>query len=287
MATTPRKKSTTTAIATWDEELAKYAQAYEAQEASVAAGQFFSLRAGQLSFNDTPLDHNQMAAIIIDAVMENAYYTEAYDSDNPTPPTCFAFGRDPGEIAPHPDVVALGQQMHEQCQGCPMNEFGTADRGRGKACRNSRRLALIPAGTFDRSGQFTAYDDPHHFVSTPLAFLKLPPTSVKGYAAYVKSLAAGLRKPPFVMFTLIKVAPDPTTQFKVIFEALAPAPDELIPTLIQRHEEAQAVIEFPYDLTSTPAPTPAPKGGRRSPAKAPVKPSAGRGANAVGARKKY
>ena len=120
--------------------------------------------------------------------------------------------------------------------------------GKGKACRNTRRLAMIAAGTLEK-GRFTMFDDLEHFEKSALAYMKLPVTSVKGYATFVKQIAGSLKRPPFAVFTKVKVVDDDKTQFKVTFEPLASAPNELIPVLKARHEEAKEAIEFPYIAT--------------------------------------
>lgn len=252
----------TKAIANWDEELAKYAEQSAAMEANVGGGNFFSLRGGILALNEVALPNNQMAVIILDSVIENAFYEGKYDADNITPPTCFAFGRDDLTMAPHETVVAKGQDQHRTCNGCPMNAYGTADQGRGKACGNRRRLGMIPAGTLDNAGRFTMFDDSDQFDTGAVAFMKLPPTSLKGYAGFVKQVAGALKRPPFGIFTRVRVMPDPKSQFKVVFEPLAPVPNNLMATMFKRHEEVKATIEVPYNLEveEKPEVSPPPRG---------------------------
>lgn len=237
-----------TEIATWDEELARQAEMAAGMENSTATGQFFGLKSGQLTFNDAPIPNNEMGVVILDAILENVYYEGAYDPDSPQGPTCFAFGRDEKSMAPHQIVVDAGNQQcgtSGLCDGCEMNVFGTAEVGRGKACRNTRRLAMIPAGTFE-NGKFKAFTDSDHFETAAIAFMKLPVTSVKGYAAHVKSVAGALKRPPHGIFTKVKVVPDPKSQFKVLFEPLSQVPDDLMEAVMKRHSEAQSVIDFPY-----------------------------------------
>lgn len=238
----PAKKGGT-AVAKWQEQLAAQAEAAAKMEASTATGQFFSLKGGQLSFNDSPIPGNEMGVIIVDHILENVYYKERFDANNPVPPTCFAFGRADQEMVPHEVVV---EKQHEACTGCPMNEWGTSDVGKGKACKNTRRLAMISAGQFNKAGEFDTIEDEEHYKEAQLAFLKLPITSVKGYAAYVKQLAAVLRRPPHGVYTKVSVVPDAKDQFKVVFTPIAPVPDELMPLIMERHEQASAQIDFPY-----------------------------------------
>lgn len=249
MATKKATASKTTALVKWDEELAKQAEIAAGMEANTGGGQFFSTKGGILSWQDAPLPNNQMAVIILDSVLENVYYEGRYDPDVPQGPVCFAFGRDEKTMAPHKIVIEAGNQQcgaSGLCAGCEMNEFGTAEVGKGKACRNTRRLGMIPAGTFNAAGKFELIEDEEHFASTAVGFMKLPVTSVKGYASFVKQVAGALKRPPFGIITKVKVVPDPKSQFKVVFEPIMNVPDELMAAVLQRHEEVKSTIDFPY-----------------------------------------
>lgn len=244
-----KKASKSTAIAKWDEELAKFAEESAKMEENSGGGQFFSIRAGVLSFQDNQLPNNEMAVIIIDSIIENTYYEGEYDPDVPAAPTCFAFGRVEDEMAPHKLVFEAGNQQcgtSGLCDGCEMNEFGSADKGRGKACKNTRRLAMIPVGRFTKDGSLDLIEDLEHYQTVEPGYMKLPVTSVKGYSTFVKQVATSLKRPPFGIITKVKVIPDPKSQFKVIFEPLMNVPDELMGAVMKRHEDIKAVIDFPY-----------------------------------------
>lgn len=262
-----RRKSTTSngkAMTSWDEELAQYAKIAAAAEEADTGGQFFSTAGGVLSWNDSPFDNNQMGVIILDSIFENIYFEEEYDPHNIQPPTCFAFARERNMLKPHPSVVALEQDQCSECAGCGWNEFASAKRGRGKACRNTRRLALISAGEFDRKGEiFEMEDDPDELLSYPIGFMRLPVTSVKGYANYVTQLQKALNRPPFGVITRIRVVPDPRNQFVVTFDVLDRVPSELGEAVMQRKQDAENTIEFPYSLTRQVAAPEKPKRGRR------------------------
>lgn len=268
-----RTTSSSTALAKWDEELARQAEAAAKMEESVASGQFFGLQGGILTWQDAPLPNNEMAAIIVDHVLENVYYEGAFDPSTPQSPICFAFGRDDKTMAPHAKVVEAGNSMAGAsglCAGCEMNEWGSAETGRGKACRNVRRLALIPAGEL-KDGKFSPISDPNHFKNASIGFMKVPVTSVKGYASFVKQVAGALKRPPHGIVTKIKLVPDPQNQFRVLFEPLVPLPNELLGVVMERHEEAMSVIDFPYlPPDDTPVPAKA-KGGARGRAAAPAR----------------
>ena len=91
-------------------------------------------------------------------------------------------------------------------------------------------------------------EDPSTYEDAEVAYMKLPVTSVKGYASYVKGLTASLERPPHCVVTEVKVVPDSKTQFKVVFDALEKVPDELLPVLFDRHDEVKNLIDFPYTV---------------------------------------
>jgi hypothetical protein len=261
----PRKG---TAVGDWRSELASSAKAaVESEEtAATGGGRFFGTRAGQLSFDDATLPGNQMACVIVDSLMENVYYESDFDADVKSPPTCFGFGRDANTISVHEKVFEHSDTFTPQCgpeggqpdnpdylcKECPMNEWGTAKRGKGKACGNRRRLAVIPAGTFKpvgRGGGFDLelFDEAAPFKEAELAYLKVPVTSVKGFAQYLKQVADQFDRPLWGVATRVYIEPDPKTQFKVKFELIEVIEDEdVLQTLYLRHKQAEDEIAFPY-----------------------------------------
>lgn len=258
-----------TAVINYDEELARQAETAAAMEASTASGNFFSIKSATLMYNDAPMPGNKMGVIILGGILENVYYDTKYDPNDPTPPACYAFGTDDKTMAPHEQVVALGTAQNADCRTCEHNQFGSAETGRGKACGNRRRLALVAGGTIDQnSGKFSPFPL-EDIEAGELAFLKVPPMSLKGYAAFVKQLSGVLRKPPHAVFTKVSVVPDPKSQFRILFEPLGELPNAMIPMVMKRHEEAMALIDAPY---------PAPEEDS-----APAKPARGQARSARGA----
>jgi len=227
-----------TGMATWQDRMAKLATAAVEQEASVSSGQFVNTRTGQLTWNGSPVVGNKLKVIIADAIMENAYYEGEFDPDNPQPPVCFAFGRKEKELKPHADSV---EPQHETCAGCPQNEFGTADRGKGKACKNIRRLGLIAADPLTQEA----------IEKGEVAYLKTPVTSVRGWAAYVRTLEALDHLPPQGVVTEISSVVDAKTQFKITFNKVGNVPDKLMGAVMDRHDEVVNAIEFPYSPPSS------------------------------------
>lgn len=248
-------KKPTTAVANYDEELAALAGKSAALTDSGGGGRFFSTQAGLLQFDGQALPGNQMCVIVGSWCLENVYYEGSYDPDNRAPPTCFAFSKqddDKDEMAPHPEV-----EKHEEferqsalCGDCPQNEWGSSGRGKGKACQNRRRLALLTGGVYKPAGRgsydLELIDDPDHFASTEEAYLKIPVMSGKNFDNYVREIADAFNKPLFAVYTRIWLEPDPKSQFKVHFELIEPVDNALIPVLLERYRKLDANIDFPY-----------------------------------------
>src|SRR5512139_1628266 len=182
----------TTLPADWEEELAREADAAAEAEQTIGNSSFISIRGGVFTLNGEVLP-TPLRTVIVDAVALNAYYPNAYDPDNPQPPTCFAVGRDPLQLAPHADVK---RRECEACEKCWANTFGSAPKrpggktSRGKACKNARRIAVVAAD------DLTKLD-----ASAQVAILQLPPTSLKFWAGYVKKLRNVLKRPPYAVVT--------------------------------------------------------------------------------------
>ena len=244
-----------TAVVDWEAEMAAQAKiAADAQRATGGGGKFFSMKAGQLSFDGVAMPGNMMAVIILADTIENSYYDTPYDPDTPTSPKCFAFAKNEADLEPHEavDNDPYFERQHDVCNGCPQNEWGSARTGRGKACSNVMRLAMIPAGEYvkgpGRTGalNLTMFDEPEHFEKADVGYMKLPVMSVKNYSTFVKSLANEMRRPPHGVFANVAVEPDPKSQFKVVFEVIGPIPNDLMPIVMKRHKTTQDGIGFPY-----------------------------------------
>lgn len=262
MATAKKAAASKTAsIVKWDEALAARAQMAKKAEESVSTGSFISLKSGVMSYNGNPVPGNKLDVVVVDAILENHYFEGAYDPNTPQSPVCYAFGRDEDDMAPHEKVE---EPFSDKCKGCPNNEWGSADTGRGKACKNVRRLAIIPADALDDGAQ--GIED------AAIAYLKVPVTSVKSWAGYVNQLAA-TNKPPLAFVTEISVTPDAGSQFKVNFKAKESIEDgELIGALLAKADVVEQTIAFPYQpVEEAPAKPARNARAKAAPAKAPAR----------------
>lgn len=254
-----------------------------AEQAPVSSGQTLSAKGGVFKLGEQVLG-TQLCVVVIDSVWLNTYFTGKWDANNPVPPKCYAYGRAYDEMAPHPSMQAdmtyfapqNGVEYAEDgvtvrprpCATCPMNEWGSGNEGRGKACQNREKLAIIPAGWFTQRPRSYDYDlqladDPKHFMSQDMVKFMLPVTSVKGYREYVQNLAATVRRPPFGAYTRMFLEPDAQSQFKVRFEMIETLPDHLAQVVMNRNEAIRDTMDEPYMPPSAQPPRPQQGGFRR------------------------
>lgn len=229
------------AVVKWDADLAKYAEA-DAAAATGSAGNFLSVKGGVLAYKGNPLPDNKIEVIVLDFVQENQYYEDDYDADNPASPICYAFGRkEAGKdlvMAPHEEAP---QKQCEDCKSCEHFEWKSAKKGKGKACKEVRRLCLILA---------SAVDDPKggDVDDAEEVFLKVSVTNTKAWDGYVQQVAA-LKRPQWAVVTEIKVVADPKNQFRFQFKLVEQVNSAvLFEKLLARHKAARPKLVTAYPV---------------------------------------
>jgi hypothetical protein len=225
-------------VINWQERISKMARASAAAE--VITGKFLSCRGGILTYNGTPVAGNALECVIVASTHEHQYYPNPFNPAKVESPLCYAFGKlaDDGEIppmVPHPESTKV---QAKSCDSCPMMAWGSDPLGgRGKACKEVRRLALIP---------MSALKDPEKILGSEEAYLKVPVMSVQNWSNYVHLVAAHETE-VFAVVTKLSVVPDARTQFRVNFEMVGKITDNnLLGHLYAKHEKAHRAIDFPY-----------------------------------------
>jgi len=238
-AKAPAAKKPGTALTLWEQEMAGAAAAQASKEEITGSFKSISMKGGILSVDDNPVDDNEMNVVIIAAVHENQFYLEDYDPSTPASPACYAFGETDDGMTPHENSQ---DKQNDSCDGCPNNEWGSADKGRGKACKNVRRLLCVSAD---------AIQSAEDLAEAEARLLKLPVMSVKNWSTYVKNtLGDDIKRPYYGVVTRIKVVPDAKSQFKVQFhfEELIDFDDELYAAMKKKVAEAEKNIINPYPV---------------------------------------
>jgi hypothetical protein len=210
-------------------------------------GDFVGTAGGILKINKQPLPENTLTGIAVAVCFENGLYEGKFDPENPTPPICFALGFDEEEMTPHKDSEEP-QNLDEKtgkplgCASCEWNVMGSADTGKGKMCKNGRRVGFIAEDAIEGD-----------VMQAKVHYLKIPPTSLVAWDGYVaNTLADTLHRPPFAVITAIKAAPRDgggftlTPELKGRIEDIDGVTDETLDALEQKHEQTLKLITFPY-----------------------------------------
>ena len=197
--------------------------------------------------NGTELE--EMEAVIIDFVAANYYYKGAYDRNNITPPECFAIGLEPSGLVPSDNSP---DKQCASCAGCWANQFKSA--GNGKACQNTRLLALIT---------------PDADVDSPIYTLKVSPTALKSFDGHVAQVVRNFGMPVRGVITRISFSPD-SDYATLRFNTLAPAPTDLVMLAQARLTEARERLSTEPDVSALAAANDA-KGAKAPAKRAPAK----------------
>lgn len=181
----------------------------------------FSLPNGEIT--EGPID-----LVILDFVSVNQLYDGVYDPSAVSPPVCFAIGDQPDNL------IASDRSIDKQsdtCASCPQNRYESAARGKGKACKNTRLVAVMsPDATED----------------DPIWLLKVSPTGLKSFDGYIRTLSQRSNLAPIQVVT--KVGFDPASDYP----SLRFAPEAKLDNLeffLGRMEEAADLIRQEPDYS--------------------------------------
>ena len=227
-----------TEVVNWQEELKKLAVA--TADAEKPSGNWVSFKGGQLTIGGTAMKNNMVEAVVLHAIFENQMYESKYNPNNPQPPICYAFGDTDDDLKPHPESA---KPQAANCRDCPNNQWGSdPEGGKGKACKNVRRLGLMSATDLDKVAK------------AEVAIAKLPVTSVKNWSTYANQVANALHLPPLGIITEMSVTPDPRYQLQVNFRLVDKVPEAHLPDLLKKRGEIHDLMYLPYDKPSEAAP---------------------------------
>lgn len=224
MAEKQASQSTAIAVLT-PEQLAKEAQAMIAKAGSVAGA---SIRVKNKKFVlPDGREAETFGAIIVDFINVNEFYQGRYDPKVIAPPVCAAKGNDPRNMVPYDESP---KKQCDNCNDCPNNQFGS--EGKGKACKNSIWLAVLPA------------DD---LSAEPLT-IKLAPTSTTPFRKYLSQLG-GTGRPSFAVVTNFSL--DKSVDYAKI-QCGSPEPLSMddVAAVMARRADAIRVLSTPTNFTA-------------------------------------
>lgn len=174
--------------------------------------------------------------VVVDFISTNKYYYGPYDPNNLAPPDCFAMGKNIAEMAP--DDLSPNKES-DKCATCHFNQFGSALTGSGKACKNTRDLAVL------------LVDEETGLTGNTLYTISLPPTAIKSFDGMVSYVARMLNGPMIKAIVTISGSPKGTY---ALISFSDPAPNPEYAAHMEYREAAQPLLWRKPDYTALEAP---------------------------------
>lgn len=202
-------------------------------------GNTIGIRNSKFSYKGDVIGRS-MVSVIVDFVHSQTWYLEKFDPENPSPPSCHALSVSGDEMQPFNESP---EKQSDWCDGCPLDAWESADIGRGKACGQQYKLAVLAAGpgeTLDNA---------------ELAVMTVPPTSLKNFDAYVKHLKKKFKRPPHGVLTRFAFDEEEEHPVLVFEDEKAVSNVEDAQSINGRRTEARELLMTPPDFTQTAAPS--------------------------------
>lgn len=215
-----------TELTTVQERIAQQlARQQEAASGLRNSGAYISFKNANLKVDGVPIPNNTADVRVLAAIGERTYYAGEYDSDQVQVPDCYSLDNSP---EPHPEAA---DPQAAKCADCPQNKWGSATRGRGKACREGARLIVVPSNV--------------PLKSAPMYTAKIPVTSLNTVTSFASRCAqAGKLSGEFV--TALSVVEDKKSFFKVHLTIKELSADLDPSELLAKQDAAYELAMTPY-----------------------------------------
>ena len=240
------------ALSTIDQEMAMDLASLKSQIGSPSGNKIKVEATGDFVLPDGTNMGNEIQVVVVDFVTKHTFYDGPYNPGNPTPPACYAIGKDLATMAPEADSP---QVQHGDCRTCPLNAFGSGSNGKSKACKNARMAAVI---VIDPENANAARDP-----SAPVYMLELPPTAIKSFEAAISGVARALGLPVKAILTVS--AKNVGTYALITFSDPIPNPNYALH--YGRKAEVQDALYRKPDFAAYEAKAPAARGRSAAPAR--------------------
>jgi len=123
------------------------------------------ITAGRWTLPNGKTSIEPLSVIILGWRWVNRYYPGAYDANDIQSPACWAVNEVPANLVPNGGE----DEQHTDCATCPQNKFGSS--GKGKACRNGARIAMIAAD-----------------LKSDIVYFDVAPTTIKSFSEVINKL---------------------------------------------------------------------------------------------------
>lgn len=247
-------------IAEIEKEMSENAKALAKRIGGPSRNKISVLPSGKFRLPDGE-ERESLFITVLDFTNKNWFYSQQYDEKNIVPPDCYAQGDVIEDMVP---LDAVPAKQSDACATCDMNQFKSAQNGRGKACKNTRELAVL----------IVDEDGTHNEADAPIYILSISPKSLAAFDTYVRNVSRLLKGYPIKAIVEITAQPMGTYS-QVVFHQPEANPDFGVHWL--RREEARALLEAPPDFTPREQAKPAARtNARPTPRRAGAAPRAGR-----------
>jgi hypothetical protein len=216
-------ESTAGALINYDAEFAKIAE--ETKNALTATkGNFISNKGKLFTFPDASTKSN-FDCVIVDYIRVNTLMSPYNPNIRPVT-KCWAMGRDDYLLTPS---EKSSHRQADSCTACAMNKFGSATNGgRGKACTNTYRLAIIP---------------PDATKESDIWLIKVSPTGLSAWTHYVR-MAEATYGPGGFCRVITNLSFDPNKDHPSIrFKGVAPVEHPEIVLTLRSRARDEILIE--------------------------------------------
>lgn len=172
--------------------------------------------------------------VIIDFMSANRYYPRPYNPKNPEPPVCFAFGKIIQDMVPEDSAP---EKQHADCATCHWNEYKSDARGVGKACKNTREVAVITHDQWELPPE-----------EQQIMTYSVPPTGIKSFDAVVGYAVNTYNMPPIKV--IVRASAIKNTTF--VTASFAPTGEEnpMLEGHYQRIPECESLLYRLPDLSN-------------------------------------
>ena len=203
-----------------------------------SGGNTIGIRNSKFSYKNEPLG-KVFECVVVDYVHANAWYDTPFDPENPAPAACVAISVDGDDMEP---VKGSPKPQNSTCDGCEKNAWGSADVGRGKACGEQYKLAVVAVGPGE------------DYSTCDMAVLTLPPTSRQNWTKYVKDIGDKLQRPPYGILTEFSFTDgDWPVLVPDYVKKVGSAKD--LNDILERRNEAREMLTTPPDFSGFVKPT--------------------------------
>lgn len=201
---------------------------------SIKGKQFSVVKDGDRSIIEDPRTGDpassiQVAILRVNPGLSKAYYSGGFVEGVESKPECFS------NDGKYPDANAQEPQA-KSCASCPFNAFGSAATGKGKACRDTKRMAIATVDNLDE----------------PM-MLRVPATSLKNLAQYGKLLT---EKGVATHFVATRIGFDPQSTHQVLTFRPTGFLDEDTVVAIEGMQDDETILQITGERASAPQEAP-------------------------------